>query len=352
MCCCGKNDNKYPYAIKDFRRDLQPHLTEMVAKGIVKHNDNFQKMVTDKELAHLSKSEHPLLRASAFREMLKRNSFDHFAILMEHLDDTAIVPTDAGEFGIWYRTVSDDILQEGGWKTKEAKNKTIEQVITKHNYLRSAYLVLLEIEPQETYYPFIKDMATRPRRLDRHEGYELGFDDIEYALYGLGKFKKVADVKIIKKQLMENVWRLSNISFQLMEEYPDTAYMDILQIYHRRHFYRFLGEKRGGFTGSNYYGAEPQDFIQALAAQQNDRSARLLDTILNRLPFMTCLHDKQGIMNDLATEIWKYPCTAYERLREKIKVRAEEILKGNITIQIDRHDEPIDTTKESIRWYP
>jgi hypothetical protein len=310
-------------------------------------------MVTDKELARLVRSEHPLLRASAFREMLDRKSFDHFAILMDHLDDTAIVPTDAGEFGIWYRTVSDDILQEAGWKTKEAKDKTVEQVITKHNYLRSAYVVLLEIEPQEKYYPFIKDMATWPRHLDM-DGYELGFNDIEYALYGLGKFKKKEDIKFIKRQLLENVWRLSEISFRLMKEYSDTAYMDILQVYHRRYFYRFDGYRDmiGGFTGTDYYNAEPQDFIQALAAQQNDRSARLLDTILNRFPLMTCVHDKQGMMNDLVTEIWKHPCAAYERLREKIKVRAEEILKGNITIQIDRNDEPIDTTKESIRWYP
>jgi hypothetical protein len=46
-----------------------------------------------------------------------------------HLDDTALVFIDAGEFGIWDRTVSDDILQEAGWKTQEAKNKTVEKVL-------------------------------------------------------------------------------------------------------------------------------------------------------------------------------------------------------------------------------
>jgi len=123
---------------------------------------------------------------------------------MSHLDDTAIVDTDAGEFGIWTRTVSDDILAEASWETHEAKNKTIELVLTKHNYLQSAYFILLKIEPQEKYYPFIKNMAIRPRRLT-DEGYELDFYDIEHALYGLAKFEKPDDVKIIKHQMMQNI---------------------------------------------------------------------------------------------------------------------------------------------------
>jgi hypothetical protein len=205
-------------------------------------------MATDKELTELSRSEHPILRASAFREILDRKSFNHFDILMNHLDDIAVVATDAGEFGIWYRTVSDDILQEAKWETQEAKNKTIELVLTKHNYLRSAYFILLQIEPQEKYYPFIKDMATRPRRLSR-EGDELGFNDIEYALYGLAKFKKRDDIKIIKHQMMQQVSDLSYISFQLMKEFPDTTYFEIFQKYHHRRFYRYSGHSRGGFSG-------------------------------------------------------------------------------------------------------
>lgn len=114
--------------------------------------------------------------------MLDRKSFNQFDILMNNLDDTADVATDAGEFGIWHWRESDDILQEADWKTEEEKNKTIEQVLTKHNYLGSAYTILEQLEPQEKYCPFIKDMATRPRRLS-DDGFELDFDDIEYALY-------------------------------------------------------------------------------------------------------------------------------------------------------------------------
>ena len=311
-----------------------------------------QHMATDEELERMGRSEHPILRAAAFTEMLERKSFNHFDILMAHLDDTALVFIDAGEFGIWDRTVSDYILQKAGWKTSEAKNKTIEQVLSKHNYLRSAYIVLKGIDPQEKYYPFIKDMATRPRQLDPHEGHqELGFGDIEYALYGLAKYKKKEDVDVIKQKLIKHVWELSDVSFQTMTEFPDTAYLDVLQTYYRRKFYNFSGNRRHGFTGFAADRAAPEDFIGALVVQQNDRSARLLDTMLTYLPKYTCLPDKETIINEVITAIWEHPCPAYARLREKIRPKAEELSKWRLSFQVDRHEEPIDTTKENYRWY-
>lgn len=347
-----KTDNKYNYAIKDFRKSLQPHLTNIVSKNIVMHYDSsLRHMATDEVLMQLSQSEHPVLRASAFREILNRNSFNHFDILMNHLDDTAIVETDAGEFGIWSRTVSDDILQEANWKTKDEKNKTVEQVLTKHNYLRSAYTILEQLEPQEKYYQYVKDMATRPRR-QTDDGDELNFDDIEYALYGLAKFKKQHDIKIIKKQMMENVWRLSDKSFRLMKEFPDTTYFDVLQAYHRRRFYQFSGNRPGGFSGFIADRAAPEDFIQALVIQQSNNSAKLLDTMLNRLPLRTCMPDKENIIDEVITAIWEHPCPAYARLREKIKPKAEDILKWQISIPQDSsYQIQVDTTAKTIRWY-
>lgn len=299
----------------------------------------------------LTQSEHPVLRASAFREILHRNSFNHFEMVMSHLDDTAIVETDAGEFGIWSRTVSDDILLEAEWKTEDDKNKTVEQVLTKHNYLRSAYIILEQLEPQAKYYPFIKDMATRPRRLT-DDGYELDFNDIEYALYGLAKFKKQDDVKIIKKQMMQNVWKLSDKSFRLMKEFPDTTYFEVLQAYHRRQFYKFSGNRPGGFSGFIADRAAPEDFIDALVAQQSNNSAKLLDTMLNRLPLQTCMPDKKTIIDEVIMAIWEHPCSAYASLREKIKPKAEEISKWQITIPVDSsYQIQVDTTQKRIRWW-
>jgi hypothetical protein len=350
---CNNSNNKYPYAIKDFPEKLQPYLVKIVEKGIVMYSDSaMQHMATDAELERLGISEHPILRAAAFREMLKRKSFNHFEIVMRHLDDTALVFTDAGEFGIWDGTVSDDILQKAEWKTQEEKTKTVDQVLTKHNYLRSAYIALQGLEPQEKYYPFIKDMATRPRRLDSYEGNELDFGDIEYALYGLAKFKKKEDAQIIKKKLMEHVWRMSDVSFQFLRDYPDTAYFDVLQTYHRRQFYKFSGNRPHGFTGYPADRAAPEDFIQALVAQQTEKSARLLDTMLTYLPKHERMPDKETIINEVVTAIWEHPCPAYAKLREKIKPKAEALAKWQISIRMDTSAMPVDTTERTYRWYP
>jgi hypothetical protein len=350
-----KNDNTHTYAIKDFRKALQPHLIKIVAKGIVMPYDSaLHNMTTDKELMELSQSEHPALRAAAFRVILYRKSFDHFEILMNNLDDTAFILSDEGEFGISYGTISDDILEEAKWKTPEAKNRTVEEVLTKYNYLRSAYRILRRIEPQEKYYAFIKEMATRPRHLDS-EGYEDGFDDIEYALYGLAKFKKKEDVQIIKQLLMKNVWLLSHISFNLMKEYPDTAYMDVFQSYYRRRFYEFSGNRRDGFTGFKADRADPEDFIEALAVQPGELSPKLFDTLLLHLRSMPCMPDKETIEDEIVMAIWEQPTSANAWLRKKIKTRAVTILKKHPeSIYVEPYDrpfKPVDTTVETIGWY-
>lgn len=344
-----KNEENNSYAIKDFRKSLQPFFLSIVSTGIVTHHDSAKiKSITDDELVRLSKSENPVLRATAFREMRDRSSFNYSDIIMNHLDDTAKVFVDNGEFGIGYNIVSDDILHRASWETLELKNKTIEKVMTKHNYLRSAYIILKYLEPQEKYYPYIKDMATRPRRLDPYEGYELDFDDIEYALYGLAKFKKKEDVQIIKAKMMRQVWQLSDLSFQLMKEFPDTAYFDVLRTYHYRQFYKFSGNRPYGFTGVVADRAAPEDFIKALVMQQTEKSAKLLDTMLIYLPKQKCMPDKENIIDEVINEIWAHPCLAYAKLREKIRLKAEKNKERYITIDVDRV--PADTTKKKYYW--
>lgn len=341
------------YAIKDFRKSLQPFLKEIVNFGIVTfHDESKIKNITNDELLLLGRSEHPVLRATAIREIFERTSINHFDLLMNHLDDTATIAIDNGEFGIGFETVSDYLIRECNWETAEARNKTIEAVLIKHNYLSSAYNILTSLEAKEKYYPIIKDMATRPRRLDRHDDdYELGFNDIEYALYGLAKFRKKEDIEIIKNKLLQHVWRMSDVSFRLLKEFPDSSYRDVLQEYHRRQFYEFSGNRPHGFSGVIADRAAPEDFIAALVAQENTSSAQLLDSMLKYLPTRTCLPDKARIIDDLISRIWEHPCPAYARLREKVRVRAEELLRGIITIPIDSSFVPTDTAKRQYRWY-
>lgn len=345
-----KQYNQNTYAIKDFRDSIQPFLTTIVSKGILtSYGDALENTVNDKEILELCYSEHPLLRAFAFQEIQERNFYNCNEILMQHLDDTAQIAFDMGEFGIGRSAVADHFLQRATWKTQDEKDKSIELVLTKHHYLQSAFRILRKIEPQEKYYAIIKNMALRPRILS-DEGYELAFDDIEYALYGLARFKKKEDISLIKDKMLNKSWELSNISFRLMKEYPDTAYMEVLSEYHSRKFYRFSGNRRGGFTGYYTDRADPEDFIQALVAQQNERSARLLDTMLLYLPRATRMPDHENILKKLMNEIWGHPCPAYAAIRNKIKSKVENSSKWALEIPTD--EEVILKPKENeiIRW--
>jgi hypothetical protein len=160
---------KYPYAISDFKRDWQHHLVSIVNAGNY-NDDQASRFVREKfsnaDLQKLAYSEHPLLRVAALRTLLDRPETDHFSLVMSHLDDTAIVTVDLGEFGYDRFAVTDDMLSYASWQTQESLQKTIDQVITKHNYLHSDYIILSSREFSESHYPFIKDMAGRNIRFD------------------------------------------------------------------------------------------------------------------------------------------------------------------------------------------
>ncbi|HWY36426.1 MAG TPA: hypothetical protein VNX68_17410, partial [Nitrosopumilaceae archaeon] len=71
-----------------------------------------------------------------------------------------------------------------------------------------------------------------------------------------------------------------------------------------------------------------------------------------------CAYNKPFRMNSVTLEdlykvmeIWEHPCPAYVKLREKIKPKAEKMLKWEILIPKDSlYKVPVDTTKEIIRW--
>jgi hypothetical protein len=296
-----KNDNKNSYAIRDFKKSLQPYLTDIVSKGIVGYDTAIRYLkanTTDKELNRLSSSEHPVLRAVAFRAMLARPGFNHFDLLMSHLDDTAIVATDEGEFGIRYATISDDIIHHSKWPNINEKNKTVDKVITEHNYLRSAYTILHKTELPEKYYKYIKEMTQRERP----------FDEIELALYGLARFKKTEDIIIIKRLLLSNLWRMSRVSFRIMEDFPNNDYTEVLEKYYKEYLYSSIC----GDPTDN----EAKSFFEAVAAYKNNWSAEILSEILNRKPFMPCA-EANHLEGFLLPAIWSNECKSYSKMMKQ-----------------------------------
>ena len=336
-----KPEGKYPYAIKDFRKELQPSLTQMVTQGFVWHEDSILKDASDKELEQLGYSENPILRAAAYRVMLNRKSFDHFKIIMNHLDDTAVVTIDAGEWGIWFKTVSDDIINHARWKSMADKNKTIDAVITKHNYLRAAYTILESLAPQEKYYPYIKEMAGRKNALFGSYDYPWT-GNVVYAIYGLAKFKKQEDIPFIKDQLMKNSWQMSSLDCKLMREYPDPAYLEVFEKFYRRHFYRSFCKER--------YPNLSDEFINTLAVYKNSRSAAILDSILNKRDQCNCLIKPGWLQDEVARAVWENPCEAYSKLRKQVAQRIKELDEQGLPVENYSVTDSVNKNEENIRW--
>ncbi|HWK08180.1 MAG TPA: hypothetical protein VNS58_31340 [Puia sp.] len=342
-----QSDHKASLAIRDFDKSLQPFLTKAVSTGIVGFDEAtvyIEKHTKDGELILLSRSEHPILRAIAFREILSRPAFDHFSVIMNHLDDTAFVAVDKGEWGIQYRTISDYIIEEGRWKTIDDRKRTVDEIIMKHDNLRAAYTGLRMVELQEKYYPHIREMAQRERL----------FEEREEALYRLAKYKRRSDIPLIKQALLENDWRMGDASFGLMRDFPDTSYMEVLRTYYyHRRFYRSICHDGWGDVRTAV------EYISTLAMYKSDSSVKILKLILNRKPLVPCAADTNSLREHLLHSIWDNACPAYADLRKQIRVDISNIIKRDSINERDFAnnchlapvvDSPKDTAAEPVRW--
>lgn len=350
FCHCNARE-KSTYAIRDFKKSLQPYLVRVVSLGVVTYDpasEYIESHATDEELKRLSKSEHPVLRAIAFRAMLERPGFDHFAVIMNNLSDTALVAVDKGEWGLDYVRVSDDIIENGKWKDTVARSKTIEKLISDHNYLTTAYQGLSKITPGPQHYAAIRKMALRQGPVTDRTGQLLieyiSFETREYALIELARYKKPEDVPLIKEMLMSDTWELGSGSFGLMEAYPHESYMEVYERYFSYHFY----SKICRYQTIIY--AEP--FIESVATYKNEQSAKILDAILNRKPLLPCPGDTRTLEYATAKAILNNKCDAYAKLVKQ----AEPIIKRHEantgSYDLGYHPEvPRDTAAEPVRWW-
>jgi hypothetical protein len=153
-------------------------------------------------------------------------------------------------------------------------------------------------------------MAQRERRFDESYG-EMEFKMIEYALLALAKFKKTEDIKIIKESLLRNNWEMTYLSFRLMREFPDEAYLDVYEKYYRWYFYRIIC--RGQQASKADY------FMNSIATYKNERSAHILKSILNKNPFMPCSTNTSDLKKELVYAIWNNKCKSYSEMTRQIE---------------------------------
>lgn len=339
---CRSGDKKLA-AIRDFGPSLRPWLVRAAGTGIAGYDTAtrfIEAHATDKELMSLSRSEQPLLRAIALETMMNRPSFDHFKVIMDHLDDTAIITMDAGEWGFRQRTVSDFLVEScGKWKTIADRAKTMDAILLHHDYLRAAYSCLWRVELTAAYYPHLRKMAQQDR----------DYEEIEDALYALAQYRKKEDVSLIKSIILRNLSsRVRERTFRLIRDYPDTAYMTVLGYFFPRRFYRQICINQGDDWGEIY--------IEAVGCYKNDSSAAILKAMLERKPFVPCRVDTVTLRGAIIHAIWDNPCPAYAELRRET-LGWKKYFDYHDTADILRIDNPYDTFKdtvvrpEPVSWY-
>lgn len=326
-----------PATIRDFRCTLQPGLIAAVTEGHVGREgaDFISRNATDYELIQLSRCEHPILRAHALAEMTHRPSFDHMKVMLEHLDDTANIFVDNGEWGLEIRTVSDNMIENGQWKTTMDRQKLIDEILRHHNTLRSAYTCLRHVDAPEKYYGSFKEMVTRDRN----------YAEIEEALYALAKCRKPEDIPLIRDILNRSTAMMTSQSFDLMRDFPDTAYIEVLQIYSRRMNRLICNNSRRVDVAI--------DFIKTLGAYRSDSSARLLEELFMRTPLAHCNVDTTSLRYALVDAIHNNPCPSYTRLQRLIRPYWKEP-SPSIELPPIPYDPVTDVEKkkpEPIRWW-
>lgn len=316
---CGKK-NPYPNKISDFRTELQNPLKILSAEKKIPSRDTIarkyiEENCTKEELLKLLKCEDPVLRVIAYRIIVDRKDKDYFKILLGHLDDTTKVTW-------WYFDdaaddfmVSDLLIRkviDTRKLSKVEKNILVDSVLLKHLYLRSAYSMMIDIDPQEKYYSIIKKQSSKICSSD------LSCKCEKLAVtFSLAKYKKEKDVEYIKNNFKKFTVLpgCNDYIFKSIEVNPNEAYFLILEKY----LFEMI-KKRKQDTGD-----ELKYYCRAIAKYQNKESLVLLMKILdkNNYPDTCFFKDNQ---ENVFRAIHKYKAPIYEDLYEKLKPKMSEFV--------------------------
>ena len=330
---CKAYQAKYPYSLSDFDPKLRTHLEKIIENGglcsydysyeenIPEYYHYLTKKASAKDLYRLINCEHPILRAYAFNCLVEREDTSINQILLDHLDDTAIITRCMGEFGEDYIYVSDYFISQSERNTKILKGDLANRVITKHSYLSYASFFVADMEtPEEKYYQIIKHMAKNPGGIRTTERETI-------AIRALSKYNKVEDIPFIAKKLAIN-WTLSEYKtdscFSIIAHNPDTAYFKIIE-----RFYKIISipqnreEIQDNFTSSYYKLNEKySSFLAALISYKNKKSSAIVDTIIQRDLYPFNYSKGKDYRYEIYTLLKKNECPEYKSLIKLLQSEA------------------------------
>jgi hypothetical protein len=343
LSCNYGYKTKYPYTVKDYSNNLQPYLLKALTLGLPGYDSavhflNEQSSV--EELKKLALCEHPVLRMLALRVLMWRKEIDHYPIIMSHLDDSAMVATDEGEFGMGMKTVTDFMLQHAHWASKEKRNEAADFILMHHNNFSSAYIILRRLPLNEKYYAIVKEMVQRENHSYDYE--------IENALWYLAQFNRKEDISLIKSIMDANDWWLGQDSFKIMEEYPDDRYLDILQYYGKSTLWRDM-------RSDDFRNDRMQYFYEAVGVYKNKRAADLLSWLLKYIPAdVRCNYYAEDYCVYLYKAICDNSCESYKDLVPLVEpyVMRQRSWNSDLgEIGVDKVKMSAEEEKEPVHWF-
>lgn len=154
------------------------------------------------------------------------------------------------------------MIHNGQWKTEADRDTLANEVVIQHDNLQSAYDALGFLALRPEYHDHIIKMVLRDGDYQRK---------IERALYALATYRRKTDVSLIKESLLLHRSRFTAASFLLMDNYPDTAYLEVLEGYYPGRYFR-------SFRETNYIDVVA-GYIDALASYKTDTCAKILTAI-------------------------------------------------------------------------
>jgi hypothetical protein len=316
---CG-NKNPYPYKISDFRTELQNPL-KILSKGkeIPSRDTIARNFIADsctkEELLKLLNCEDPVLRVIAYRIIVNRKDKDYFKILLGHLNDTTKVTWWYAEDAANDFMVSDMLIMkaiDSRKLTKVEKNILVDSVLLKHLYLRSAFSMMIDIEPKEKYYSIIKKQSSKNHPSDLTKECE------KLAVtYALAKYKKEEDIEYIKNNFKKFTVLpgCNDYIFKSIEVNPHEAYFSILLKYFNENI-----KKKKHYTADDL-----KYYCRAIAKYQNKESLALLMEILDKNNYPDRWSFKYN-QESVFKAIHKYKAPIYEDLYKKLKPKMSEFV--------------------------
>jgi hypothetical protein len=129
-----------------------------------------------------------------------------------------------------------------------------------------------------------------------------------------------------------------------MESFPNKNYEEVYRKYYQLYFYSTICNGQPPYDARSY--------IYSIASCKNEQSAKILDSILNRKPFMPCLTDTSVLKEELVAAIWTNQCPPYSEMIKQVKSMVKPTVQHRIDyINPNRVEVNQDDTSELIRWW-